>query len=178
MLKFEYSPVIWRDRIYNLYAGEQPYAKYVRGEWRQQTDKSDVWRYATMTEKKMKLDNINRPAWYFNNGKAEIGPYDFCKQQELGIEAFNIIKNVTRAGRKPGDSPLKDLKEARFFLDRLIEHEEMIEDLKTWPAEGEPGHETPVNFTSFTDRRYAQQRDPFKFNNTTFHRRGYDRRKR
>lgn len=73
-------------------------------------------------------DPITKPAWYYNKGKANTGPLDYAEQQDLGIDAHAIVKYVTRAGRKPGNTALKDLKQARFYLERMIAKEEKKED--------------------------------------------------
>ncbi len=67
------------------------------------------------------MDNITKPTWYYNNGKASVGPLDYAEQQDLSIEAHAVVKYITRAGRKPGNTALKDLKQAKFYLDRMIE---------------------------------------------------------
>jgi hypothetical protein len=90
------------------------------------------------------LNNITKPAWYFNGGKAELGPFDFSIQQELGIAAFNVIKYTTRAGRKPGNTALKDYKQAKFYLERLIAQEEADMLEKQSSREPEYGVASPV----------------------------------
>ena len=48
----------------------------------------------------------------------------FCHHHEISFCRGNIIKYVTRAGKKKSDNPqkeLEDLKEARVYLDREIE---------------------------------------------------------
>ena len=70
-----------------------------------------------------KLDPVTKPGWYYNNGKADVGPLDYAEQQDLSIEQHAIIKYVTRSGRKPGNTALKDYKQALFYLNRLIEKE-------------------------------------------------------
>jgi hypothetical protein len=69
-------------------------------------------------------DPIVRPAYYYNDGKADVGPLDYAEQQELSIKQHAVIKYTTRAGRKPGNTALKDYKQAQFYLNRLIAEEE------------------------------------------------------
>lgn len=39
----------------------------------------------------------------------------------LGFHLGNTVKYISRAGRKPGNSLIQDLKKARWYLDRFIE---------------------------------------------------------
>jgi hypothetical protein len=65
-------------------------------------------------------DDIQWPAHY-NKGK--IQPTDFFLDQQLGGLAWNVMKYLVRYRWK--GTALKDLKKARWYLDRLIkEHEE------------------------------------------------------
>jgi len=43
---------------------------------------------------------------------------DFC----LG----SVLKYISRAGKKPGESKLNDLKKARWYIDRAIQAEELV----------------------------------------------------
>lgn len=72
----------------------------------------------------MKLDNFTKPGWYYNSGKAGVGPLDYAEQQDLNVAQHAIIKYTTRAGRKPGNPALKDYKQALFYLNYLIEQEQ------------------------------------------------------
>lgn len=45
---------------------------------------------------------------------------DFIKLHELGFDTGSIIKYVSRAGKKPGQSKLKDMKKARDFINYII----------------------------------------------------------
>ena len=44
----------------------------------------------------------------------------FCQHHELGFDVGNVIKYVTRAGKKEGNSELQDLNKAMEFLKRRI----------------------------------------------------------
>lgn len=62
---------------------------------------------------------INHPAHY---GGAD-NLYEAIKvieAWELGFHLGNTVKYISRAGLKPGEPPLKDLKKARWYLDRKI----------------------------------------------------------
>lgn len=65
------------------------------------------------------MEKIEHPAHY---GGAE-NPYEAIKvirAWSLGFALGNAIKYVARAGRKPGESALDDLKKARWYLDNEI----------------------------------------------------------
>ncbi len=48
-----------------------------------------------------------------------IQPIDFIMSQNLDFPAGNVVKYVSRAGKKDSD-PLEDLRKARWYLDREI----------------------------------------------------------
>lgn len=68
-------------------------------------------------------DDINTPAHYHSGGIDVIGfaERQFSKEQLIGSHRINVLKYVTRFDKK--GSPMKDLKEARFYIDKLIELE-------------------------------------------------------
>jgi len=86
-----------------------------------------------------KLDEFNGPAHYYNFGKANVGPLDYAEQQELSISQHAVIKYVTRAGRKKGNTALKDYKQAKFYLERLIAEEESLKDINASLQESATG---------------------------------------
>lgn len=64
-------------------------------------------------------DAVNHPDHY--GGSAD--PYEAIKVIEawgLGFCLGNAAKYICRAGKKPGQSRLQDLKKARWYLDRAI----------------------------------------------------------
>ena len=69
------------------------------------------------------MDVINHPNHY-NIGKIET--YDYIESLELNFALGNVIKYVSRCGKKrvPGksikNSCLEDLKKARWYLDKEI----------------------------------------------------------
>lgn len=66
-------------------------------------------------------EQIDGPAHY--GGKEN--PYEAIKVIRawgLGFNLGNLVKYVARAGKKPGESTLKDLKKARWYLDDEIKH--------------------------------------------------------
>ena len=65
-------------------------------------------------------DAVNHPAHY---GGAD-DPYEAIKvieAWELGFHLGNTVKYIARAGKKPGEGELKDLKKAAWYLLRKID---------------------------------------------------------
>ena len=71
----------------------------------------------------MAQDSINHPEHY-TSGKIEV--IDFIEDKELGFHLGNVVKYVSRCGRKASagmsdkQKALEDLKKARWYLDREI----------------------------------------------------------
>lgn len=61
-------------------------------------------------------DTINHPPHY-TDGKIEV--IDYIEDKSLGYHLGNVVKYVSRAGKKTSD-PLEDLKKAQWYLDRYI----------------------------------------------------------
>ncbi len=61
-------------------------------------------------------DPINSPPHYKAGGFETI---DFIEAKDLNYRLGNVVKYVSRAGKKDSD-PLVDLKKARWYLDREI----------------------------------------------------------
>ena len=78
------------------------------------------------------MDIINHPEHY-SNGKIET--YDFIEQLNLNFALGNVIKYISRSGKKkiPGKSrnasALEDLKKAQWYLTKEIERRERIENI-------------------------------------------------
>jgi len=74
-------------------------------------------------------DSVDHPKHY--GGKDN--PYEAIKvieAWELGFCLGNVVKYISRAGKKSGSLFLQDLKKARWYLDREIENigkEEKVE---------------------------------------------------
>ena len=66
-------------------------------------------------------DEINNPEHY-TKGKIEV--FDFIVDQDLPWEAGNIIKYLCRYRYK--GTPLKDLKKAQWYVNRLVEQMEKV----------------------------------------------------
>lgn len=67
--------------------------------------------------KQNKHDVVNNPAHYTSGG---IETIDFIEAKDLGYHLGNVIKYVSRAGKKSANS-LEDLKKAQWYLNRAIE---------------------------------------------------------
>ena len=66
------------------------------------------------------MSEVEHPAHY---GGAE-DPYEAIKVIEawaLGFHLGNAAKYICRAGRKPGQAAVCDLKKARWYIDRMIQ---------------------------------------------------------
>ena len=61
-------------------------------------------------------DTVNHPPHYRAGG---IETIDFIEAKDLNYRLGNVVKYVSRAGKKASD-PLEDLKKARWYLDREI----------------------------------------------------------
>lgn len=67
----------------------------------------------------IKADLVNKPPHYTTGG---VDFLDFAEAKNLTENAylFNVVKYVTRCGKKEGVDPVQDLQKARFYLDREI----------------------------------------------------------
>ena len=70
-------------------------------------------------------DDINKPAHYFRGGIDVIGfaEKQFSAEERRGFYRISALKYVTRFQDK--GAPVKDLGKAIFFINKLIELEEM-----------------------------------------------------
>ena len=68
-----------------------------------------------------KPDLINHPPHYKSGGMEAI---DVIEAFDLGFCLGNTVKYVLRAGRKDGESELKDLRKAQWYLNREIARRE------------------------------------------------------
>lgn len=68
-------------------------------------------------------DNVNHPSHY-TTGKIEV--IDFIEDKELNFNLGNVVKYVSRCGKKKSTGKsldakaLEDLKKARWYIDREI----------------------------------------------------------
>ena len=73
-------------------------------------------------------DEINKPLHYFRGGIDVIGfaERQFSVEERRGFYRISALKYVTRFQDK--GAPVKDLKKGKFFIDKLIELEEMEDE--------------------------------------------------
>ena len=64
----------------------------------------------------MQHDPINNPSHYTDGGYETI---DFIEKMQLGYHLGNVVKYISRAGKKSQD-PIDDLKKAMWYLERLM----------------------------------------------------------
>lgn len=69
-------------------------------------------------DKKPLYDLVHRPPHYTDGG---IETIDFIEAKDLNYRLGNVIKYVSRAGKKVDSDPIQDLEKARFYLEREIE---------------------------------------------------------
>jgi len=62
-------------------------------------------------------DLVNNPPHYKSGG---IETIDFIEAKDLNYRLGNVVKYVSRAGRKAGSDPVVDLEKAAFYLQREI----------------------------------------------------------
>jgi hypothetical protein len=63
-------------------------------------------------------DLVNHPPHYKSGG---IETIDFIEAKDLNYRLGNVIKYVSRAGKKLDSDPVQDLEKAAFYLNREIE---------------------------------------------------------
>lgn len=62
-------------------------------------------------------EDVNSPTHYTHGG---IETIDYIESKGLNYHLGNVVKYVSRCGHKSGTDPLKDLKKARWYLEREI----------------------------------------------------------
>ena len=75
---------------------------------------------------------------HYTDGAIETS--DYIADKKLNFFLGNVVKYVSRAGKKKGVDPLEDLKKARWYLDREIRVREL---LKTSHDSDRPVDEDP-----------------------------------
>ena len=63
-------------------------------------------------------DLVNNPPHYTDGG---VDTLDFIEAKDLNFRLGNVIKYVSRAGKKVDSDPVQDLEKAAFYLQREIE---------------------------------------------------------
>ena len=65
-----------------------------------------------------KLDLVNNPPHYTDGG---VDTLKFIEAKDLNYRLGNVVKYISRAGKKVDSDPIQDLEKARFYLEREIE---------------------------------------------------------
>ena len=55
--------------------------------------------------------------------QGDIEPWDFISSQDLGFLEGNVVKYITRAGKKGGETRLDDLLKAQAYIHKLVTNE-------------------------------------------------------
>jgi hypothetical protein len=63
------------------------------------------------------VDMVNKPPHYTDGG---VDTLSFIEAKDLNYRLGNVVKYVSRAGKKMGSNPVQDLEKARFYLEREI----------------------------------------------------------
>ena len=63
-------------------------------------------------------DLVNHPPHYTDGG---IDTLKFIEAKDLNYRLGNVVKYISRTGKKVDSDPIQDLEKARFYLDREIE---------------------------------------------------------
>lgn len=71
--------------------------------------------YAAALEAQYKRPDVK----HYNSGGIE--PIDYINANELNFNLGNVVKYITRAGKKDGEEPIKDLKKAIDYINFEIE---------------------------------------------------------
>ena len=71
-------------------------------------------------DKNKQVDNAAIKPSHYKAGEFDV--ISFCQIHNINFELGNVIKYVTRAGKKENNSELQDLFKAREFLNRRIKY--------------------------------------------------------
>lgn len=61
---------------------------------------------------------------YYRTGKIEVA--DYIEDKGFNFFLGNVVKYVSRAGKKEGNALIQDLKKAKWYLDREISRQEQL----------------------------------------------------
>jgi transposase len=64
------------------------------------------------------VDLVNKPPHYTDGG---VDTLKFIEAKDLNYRLGNVVKYISRAGKKVDSDPIQDLEKARFYLEREIE---------------------------------------------------------
>lgn len=72
------------------------------------------------TETKDEYEIVDHPQHY-GGAQAKHEAISVIEEWNLGFHLGNVVKYISRAGKKPDQDTISDLKKARWYLDRFIE---------------------------------------------------------
>ena len=85
---------------------------------------------------------------HYQLGKFQV--WDFIVDQDMDYLTGNIVKYISRAGTKPGESKMDDLLKAQAYLNKLIE----TTNANQTPRPDGSGSPLPIDYG--TARRFGQ----------------------
>lgn len=97
----------------------------------------------------MNSDQIHNPSHYSAGRKVQ--PIDAIEDWGLGFNLGNVVKYISRAGRK-NDCPVSDLKKAAWYLAREIKMHKKLESLVEHDVDL---HEEVIRYYGETLDRYS-----------------------
>jgi hypothetical protein len=115
-LKLNISP----NRVYTvrwLDANKNKQEKREKREKREKQDRS-VFTPDNVVNPQVAIETVNHPPHYKTGG---IETIDFIEAKDLNYRLGNVIKYVSRAGKKEGVDPVQDLEKAAWYLQREID---------------------------------------------------------
>lgn len=95
------------------------YAKEMKKVHVDEEQSSELYEEAMKKREEMLGDAVNQPAHYKDGG---IETIDFIEAKRLGYNLGNVVKYVSRAGKKDAAKELEDLKKAAWYLAREIKN--------------------------------------------------------
>lgn len=116
--------------IIKVVGGKPPYIYYVRWKHENKNNKavfksprSRLIQEVFQAKKALdviekKPDLVNKPPHYTDGG---VDTLTFIEAKDLNYRLGNVIKYVSRCGKKLNSDPLQDLMKARFYLQREID---------------------------------------------------------
>lgn len=90
----------------------------------------------SQTDLNIKADVINKPAHY-TDGKIEV--IDYIEDKALGYHLGNVVKYISRAGKKDPSKTVEDLQKAKWYLEREISRLQGSEDVGEVALKNPPG---------------------------------------
>ena len=80
---------------------------------------------------------------HYQQGSIEV--WDFIVDQGLGYLEGNIVKYITRAGKKEGERRIDDLLKAQAYIHKAVIHEINVTSRPTGPSDSFPNGNVPAD---------------------------------